>query len=136
MAELEKNREVKRQDQGQGLVSERTKTGNVYLPNVDICEDKDGLTLYADVPGAGDGDIEITLENDVLTIKAKIVPEKADSRRLAYAEYGVGDFYRSFTLTEAVDRDRIEASIKDGVLRVVLPKAEAVKPKQIKIKTT
>ncbi len=51
--------------------------------------------------------------------------------RLVYAEYGIGDFYRSFTITEAVDRDKIEARLKDGVLKIILPKAEASKPKQI-----
>lgn len=133
MAELEKTREVKRQELDQNITTERTKPGALYIPNVDICEDKDSLVLYADVPGAGEGDIKVTLENDILTIEAKVAPEKRDMHRLVYAEYGIGDFYRSFTITEAVDRDKIEARLKDGVLKIILPKAEASKPKQIRI---
>ncbi len=133
MAELEKTREVKRQEIDQNISTERTKPGALYIPNVDICEDKEKLVLFADVPGAGEEDIKVTLENDILTIEAKVGPEKRDSHMLAYAEYGIGDFYRSFTITEAVDRDKITARIKDGILKITLPKAEAAKPKQIKI---
>lgn len=133
MAEIEKSREIKREDRDRSVVAERTKPGRIYIPNVDISEDKEGLVLYADVPGAGEGDISLTLENDVLTIEAKVAQDNKDGHRLSYAEYGIGDYYRSFTINEAVDRDRIEAKIKDGVLKIILPKAEAVKPKQIKI---
>lgn len=133
MAELEKTREVKRQEMDQSITTERTKPGALYIPNVDICEGRESLVLYVDVPGAGEGDIKVTLENDILTIEASVVQEKRDDHKLAYAEYGIGDFFRSFTITEAVDRDKIEARLKDGVLRITLPKAEAAKPKQIRI---
>lgn len=134
MAEVEKSGEVKKQKAGGSVATERTRTGRIYMPNVDISEDKDNLTLYADLPGAGDEDVSVTLENDVLTIEAKVSPPvKAGDHRLTYAEYGVGDYFRSFTITEPIDRDRIEARMKDGVLRIVLPKKEEAKPKQIKI---
>jgi HSP20 family molecular chaperone IbpA len=133
MAEVEKSREVKKQEAGGNVVTERTRTGRIYMPNVDISEDRDSLVLYADLPGAGDEDVSVTLENDVLTIEAKILPEKTDVHRLSYAEYGIGDYFRAFTINEPIDRDRIEAKMKDGVLRIVLPKKEEAKPKQIKI---
>ncbi len=134
MADVEKSREVKKQEAGGGVATERTRTGRIYMPNVDISEDREGLTLYADLPGAGDEDVSVTLENDVLTIEAKVSPPaKVGDHRLSYAEYGVGDYFRAFTITEPIDRDRIEAKMKDGVLRIVLPKKEEAKPKQIKI---
>jgi len=133
MAEVEQSREVKKQESGGGVVTERMRTGRIYMPNVDIVEDRDNLTLYADLPGAGDEDVSVTLENDVLTIEAAVSPEKSDAHRLSYAEYGTGDYFRSFTINEPIDRDRIEAKMKDGVLRIVLPKKEEAKPKQIKI---
>ena len=60
--------EIKKQEAGKGLATERMKTGNVYLPNIDIHEDKDSIYIAADMPGVGDKDVNITLENDVLTI--------------------------------------------------------------------
>lgn len=133
MADMEKAHEVEKKEAEKGIMTERTKTGRVYMPNVDIIEDRDALLLITDVPGASDEDVSIMLENDVLTIEAKVKPEDIGPRRAAYAEYGVGDYYRSFTITEAVDREKIEARIRDGVLRITLPKAEAAKPKQIRI---
>jgi len=133
MTEAEKSREVKKQEAGGSVATERTRTGRIYMPNVDISEDRDKLALYADLPGVGDEDVRVTLENDVLTIEAKVSPVEIGDHRLSYAEYGVGDYFRSFTITEPIDRDRIEAKMKDGVLRIVLPKKEEAKPKQIKI---
>ncbi|HNY66648.1 MAG TPA: Hsp20/alpha crystallin family protein [Deltaproteobacteria bacterium] len=128
--------EIKKQDAGRGLATERMKTGNTYLPNVDISEDKDGIYLTADMPGVGDKDVNITLENDVLTIEGKVVPDAVEGHAAVYREYGVGDYFRSFILTEAIDRDRIEAKIKDGVLSIVLPKSEAAKPRHIPIRAS
>lgn len=126
--------EIKKQEAGRGLATERMKTGNVYLPNIDICEDKDSIHIAADMPGVGDADVNMTLENDVLTIEGKVAPIEIEGHSPAYTEYGVGDYFRSFVLTEAIDRDRIEATLKDGVLRIVLPRAEAAKPKRIPVR--
>jgi HSP20 family protein len=76
----------------------------------------------------------VTLENDVLTIEAQVDDVSFDKHNITYTEYGVGDYYRAFTLNEAVDRDKIEARMKNGVLSIVLPKAEAVKTTSIPIK--
>jgi HSP20 family protein len=126
--------EVKKQEAGSAPATERMKTGNVYLPNIDISEDKDNIYIAADMPGVGDRDVNITLENDVLAIEGKVTPPAFEGHTLAYTEYGIGDYFRSFVLTEAVDRDRIQATIKDGVLLIVLPRAEAAKPKHIPIR--
>lgn len=126
--------EIKKQEAGKDLATERMKTGNVYLPNIDISEDKDGIYIAADMPGVGEGDVNLTLENDVLSIEGKVAPVSVEGHAPAYTEYGIGDYFRSFVLIEAIDRGKIEATMKDGVLRIVLPKAEAAKPKHIPIR--
>jgi HSP20 family protein len=126
--------EVNKQETGRGLTTERMRTGNVYLPNIDISEDKDNIYIVADMPGVGDKDVNITLENDVLTIEGKVTPLSFEGHEIGYSEYGVGDYFRSFVLTEVIDRNKIEATIKDGVLLIVLPRAETAKPRHIPIR--
>lgn len=126
--------EIKKQEAGRGLATERMKTGSVYLPSIDIFEDRDCIHIAADMPGVGEKDVNMTLENDVLTIEGRVAPVEVEGHSPVYTEYGVGDFFRSFVLTEAIDRDRIEATLKDGVLRIVLPRADAAKPKHIPIR--
>jgi len=115
-------------------VAERTKDRRTYVPDVDILEDANNLYIYADMPGADDKGVNITLENDVLTIEAQVGDLKFDKHNVTYTEYGIGDYYRAFTLNEAFERDKIEAKMKNGVLSIVLPKAEAVKARNIPIK--
>lgn len=115
-------------------VVERTKDRRTYIPAVDITEDGSNLYIFADMPGASEDGVNVSLENDVLTIEARVDDPSFDGHSLSYAEYGVGDYYRVFTLNESVDRDKIEAKMKNGVLSIVLPKAESVKTKSIPIK--
>jgi HSP20 family molecular chaperone IbpA len=115
-------------------VAERTKDRRTYIPDVDILEDANNLYIYADMPGADDKGVNITLENDVLTIEAQVTGEGVERHNLTYTEYGIGDYYRAFTLNETFDRDKIEAKMKNGVLSIVLPKAEAAKTRTIPIR--
>lgn len=113
---------------------ELTRARRVYNPAVDIIERKDDIVVIADMPGVDEKSVDITLEKNVLTIYGKveaIIPEK---HNLYISEYGIGDYQRAFTLTDEVDREKIQASVKNGVLRVVLPKAEAVKTRKIAVK--
>ena len=126
--ELEKTK-----DTAEGVVMERTKNTVTYMPNVDISETKDSLVITADLPGAGENDVNVTLENDVLSIEAQITSEAMNGYKLSYREYGVGDYRRAFTINEAIDGSKIDAKMKNGVLHIVLPKAEAAKPKSIPI---
>jgi len=126
--ELEKTK-----DTAEGVVMERTKNTVTYTPNVDILETKNGLEITADLPGAGENDVNVTLENDVLSIEAQVTSESMNGYKLSYREYGVGDYRRAFTINEAIDGSKIKAKMKDGVLHIVLPKAEAAKPKSIPI---
>jgi len=116
------------------LVAERTKDRTTFIPDVDILEDANNLYIYADMPGADDKGVNITLENDVLTIEAQVAAQSVEGHNQTYTEYGIGDYYRAFTLNESFERDKIEAKMKNGVLSIVLPKAEAVKTRSIPIK--
>ena len=76
---------------------------------------------------------KITLEKDILTIRADIDESIYGQRKATYTEYGIGDYYRQFTLSDEIDREKIEASMKDGILKIVLPKTEPYKTKKIAI---
>ncbi len=102
-----------------------------YTPRVDILETDDALVLYADLPGVRPEDLDVQYENGELTLRARCAARPAD--QFLVQEYGVGEFYRAFTITEHLDADKISAELKNGVLTVRLPKAEAVKPKKIQV---
>jgi len=114
--------------------TERTRAGRAYLPNVDIIEKQDELLVLADVPGATAGDIDIHFEKGTLEIHAKVRLRVTENARMLVQEYGVGDFHRAFQVSEAIDAGRINAECADGVLRLHLPKVEAVKPHKITVK--
>lgn len=101
----------------------------VYKPAVDIIESESGIELVMDLPGIEEDSLGISLEKSVLTVKASQAEDKRDGLKLAYAEYGVGEYHRSFTLSEEVGREGISASLKDGVLTIALPKSQAVAKK-------
>ena len=114
---------------------EHTRQVPVFVPRVDIYETKDATILLADMPGVGSNDVEIELEDSILTIKGRVKPVEREGYELIYSEYAEGEYERSFSLSDGVDRDKIEATMKNGVLRLVLPKAEELKPKKIEVKT-
>jgi HSP20 family protein len=130
----EKKDPGKTKDVAEGVVMERTKNTVTYAPNVDISETKDSLVILADLPGADENDVHVTLENDVLSIDAQVASKAINGHKLAYREYGIGDYRRAFTINEAIDGSKIEAKMNNGVLHIVLPKAEAAKPKSIPIR--
>lgn len=113
---------------------ERTRDQQVYIPPVDIYEKSDAIVLVADMPGVNESSVDITLEKNVLTIEGFVKPQNPEGYDLGWSEYGIGDYKRSFTLSEEIDREKIEASVKDGVLRVTLGKAEPAVTKKIKVK--
>jgi HSP20 family protein len=118
-----------------------TKTGKAgvpqavatYVPDVDIFEDSEQLRLVADIPGASQADVEVTVENNVLTINAGATVVGPEGCKLAGQEYGVGNYHRDFALSDAVSVDGITARVKHGVLEVIIPKREEVKTRKIKI---
>lgn len=107
------------------------KPTSVYRPHVDIIESDDAVVLVADVPGADETDTKVTLEKNLLKIHAHAAPHDVEGHALAYSEYGVGDFERVFTVSDSIDRDGIEAQVKDGVLTIRLPKTAQAAPNKI-----
>lgn len=113
--------------------AESTRNMPVYLPDVDIYETQNALVVVADIPGASSENVDIDLRDDTLTIKATVETYGQDERPVL-TEYEIGDYYRQFTLGRSIDQSRIEASIKDGVLTLILPKVEKAKPRKIAVK--
>ena len=112
---------------------EGTREDERYLvPPVDIYETEEALELVADLPGVSKKELDVRVENDVLTIRTKA--GKSPLEELAYQEFGLRNFFRQFELSEAVNQDKIKASLKHGVLNLTLPKAEKAKPKRIEVK--
>jgi HSP20 family molecular chaperone IbpA len=114
--------------------AEHTRGGPYYRPNVDIFELADELVVQADVPGAKSDDIDIHFEDGSLTIHARVPQRRSDEVNYVRQEYGIGDFYRTFRVSEHIDATRISAEFHEGVLTLHLPKVEAVKPRKIKVK--
>ena len=127
---MAEGKEIQEKEQAQ---VEHTRSATVYTPDVDILEKEDSIVVFADMPGADEKSVDITLEKDVLSIYARVEPELPEKHQLLHAEYGVGDYQRSFTISDEIDRDRIEARVKNGVLKLVLPKAQAALTRKIAI---
>ena len=104
--------------------AERTRAGACFVPRADIYETNEGIVVLADMPGVDEESIDITLEQNVLTINGYVASQRPEDYSLAYAEYRVGDYQRRFTVSDQIDKDNIGATMKDGVLRLHLPKAE------------
>ena len=107
-----------------------------WTPAVDIREEAGRFALYADLPGVDVEDIDITMEDGVLTIKGeRHADTDQEQQALRRAERSRGTFYRRFSLPDTADADSIEATSKDGVLQVTIAKHEKVQPRKIKVKT-
>lgn len=114
--------------------SETTRPGKIFIPAVDIYETQDAIVVLADMPGVPSEKVTIDIKGSQLTISGEIAPPGKAAEHLLVREYDTGNFFREFTLGQLVDQDRIEAAIKDGVLRLTLPKVEKAKPRKIEIK--
>ena len=110
-----------------------TKSRPAFIPRTDIYESKDHLLLLTDMPGVDQDSVDITLERNILTIHGSVSSPAFDGYNLTYSEFGVGDFRREFTLSNEIDRDGIQASVKNGVLKLVLPKSERAIPRKISV---
>ncbi|HLX03970.1 MAG TPA: Hsp20/alpha crystallin family protein [Candidatus Binatus sp.] len=129
MTEQEIATKEKQQVQGQ----EKTRAGRFFLPEVDIQELKDSLKLFADMPGVKQSDVEVTLNNGILTIVGTVSTDVYQKLSPLYTEYNVGNYFRQFELNEDIDAQRINASMKDGVLELTLPKSERARPRRIEV---
>jgi len=113
---------------------ERTRNARTFVPRVDIYEMEETVILLADMPGVDENSIDITLEKNILTIHGYAGLQAPENFSPTYAEYNFGNYERTFALSDEVDREQIEATVKNGVLRLVMPKAETAKARKIAIK--
>jgi HSP20 family protein len=127
--ELEARDKVEHQAQGEG-----TRDVPLFIPAVDIYESEDALILVADMPGVAPDSVSIDVRENQLTVQGTVSAE-GENERMLLQEYGTGDYFRQFTLGRTIDQSKIEASIKDGVLTLTLPKAEMTKPRKISVKS-
>jgi HSP20 family molecular chaperone IbpA len=104
------------------------------VPRVDVLEDETGITLLADLPGVPRDSLEIHVEGESLTIEGAVTAATPEAMEAAYAEVRVPRYRRSFTLSRELDGGRIEAQLKDGVLRLRIPKQEHAQPRRVSIK--
>ena len=121
---------VKERDQN---LAEAHDAGLLARPRVDVLETENEVLLLADLPGVKSDAVDVRFENGELTIHGRRFAGNADKRR-ALTEYEPAHYHRSFRLTEDIAAERIEAELKNGVLSVRLPKAEAAKPRRIAVK--
>lgn len=126
---------VKKQEENLQKNAEMTQDRPVYIPATDIYEGEHDITVYADMPGVNDKNVNITLEDDVLTLIGHQNDEAPTDMELLYRGYRPGIYRRTFTLGTAIDREKINAKIKNGVLTLTLPKAEEAKPRKITVTT-
>jgi HSP20 family protein len=131
MAKVEEDIQKKEAQQVERV--ERTRATRVYTPEVDIIERKNDILVLADMPGVDETSVDVTLEKNIVTIYGRVQPEVPEGGAPVHVEYGLGDYERTFTLSDEIDRDKIKATVKNGTLRLLLPKAETAKTRKIQV---
>lgn len=128
---------IQKREKDAGLAErpERAEQAAWFTPLVDVIETGEAFVFQADLPGVNAGDVDVGYENGVLTIEAKVQPRQQPGQGYVWREYGVGHFYRQFSLNTPVDADAIRAEMKNGVLELYVPKHETAKTRRIQIKT-
>jgi HSP20 family protein len=115
--------------------AEQTRPGPVYSPVVDIFETDGAIHLVADMPGVNGDRVDIDVRDGKLKIVGNVEPPAEESERPLLREYENGRYERVFSVSDKIDVPGITASMKDGVLRLELPKAEKVRPRKIEVRT-
>jgi HSP20 family protein len=113
--------------------TETTTPARVFVPVTDIFETPEALTVVLEMPGVDGNSVEASVANDVVTIEGRIDFTKYEGMRPVYTEYNVGHYARSFEISDRIDQSRISAEMKDGLVTIVLPKAEQAKPRKIQV---
>jgi HSP20 family protein len=119
--------------QTEATVAERTRGGKYFAPRVDIYETEDELVVLADMPGVRSEDVDLRYERGELMLHGRL-PVREHVGQQLLREYEDGDFYRVFQVHESIDSNKIEASCRNGVLTIRLPKAEAARPRQVQVR--
>jgi HSP20 family protein len=113
--------------------SEKTVPARYFVPLTDIFENEDALTVVMEMPGVEKKDLDVHVEHDVLRVEGRIDFSKYEGLEPLYAEYNVGHYARSFTLSNTINTQRIDATLENGVLTLKLPKVEDARPRRIPI---
>jgi HSP20 family molecular chaperone IbpA len=114
---------------------EQTRPLRAFLPTADIFETEDALAVVLEMPGVDRNNIDVNVDNGVLTIEGRIEFNKYEGLQPIYSEYNIGPFRRSFRISSQVDQDKIKAEMRDGVITLTLPKAEEAKPRRIEVRS-
>ena len=133
MAEQRRQELAVREKREAATREERTVPGRFYVPPADVWETEDALAVAMEVPGVARDAVAVELKDDVLRVEARVDPARYGGMEPVYTEYGVGHWARAFALPDAVDRERIEARLEDGVLTLTLPKAAEARPRRIAV---
>lgn len=112
---------------------ESTRPTRAFMPSADIFETEEALNVVLEMPGVSKDNVDINIEEGVLTVEGRIDFSKYEGMRPLYSEYNVGPYRRSFRLSGQVDQAKISAEMQDGVISLTLPKAEKAKPRRIKV---
>ena len=113
---------------------ETTVPARVFLPTADIYETSDALKVILEMPGVDKTHVNVRVEDGVLTVEGRLDFSKYHDLQPLYTEYNIGHYSRSFRLTTKIDQSKIAAEMKDGILSLVLPKAEEAKSRSIQVK--
>ena len=124
--QVQQKREV---DRGE----ESTRPTRAFMPTADIFETEEALTVVLEMPGVSKENVDINVEEGVLTVEGRIDFQKYQGMRPVYSEYNVGPYRRSFRVSSQIDQEKISAEMQDGVITLTLPKAEKAKPRRIKV---
>ncbi|MDH4333160.1 MAG: Hsp20/alpha crystallin family protein [Desulfobulbaceae bacterium] len=113
---------------------EPTKPEKQYVPAVDIFETAEAVNVLAEMPGVAKEGVEIELENETLTIRGVMTPTVCEGETVLLREFEPGNYLRKFTVAETIDREKIQATMVEGMLTLVLPKVAPAKPRRIEVK--
>jgi HSP20 family protein len=112
---------------------ESTVPARAFLPATDIFESADALTIVMEMAGVDKKSLDVNVEDGILTVEGRLDFSKYEGMQPVYTEYNIGHYRRSFSLSSKIDQDRISAQMQDGVLTLLLPKAEEAKPRRISV---
>ena len=130
-----KDKEIQKRNGNTAAQADSESRRQVHLPDADIFEDGENMYLVADMPGVDKKSVDIAVEKNILTINGYVEPTAHDGYKVRYREYDHGDYRRSFRLSDEIDSEKIEATMENGVLRVLLPKSGPTRTRKIPVRT-
>ena len=112
---------------------EATKPTRAFVPSADIYESENTLTVVLEMPGVSKENVDVNVEDGVLTVEGRIEFSKYEQLQPVYSEYNVGPYRRSFQISNQIDHSKIAAQMRDGIMTLELPKVETAKPRRIQV---